>query len=149
MDLEKEIKQTQFVSEVQKAVLNILFTSSWLNGLATKRLKPFDISPQQYNVLRILRGSHPKPLMLADISSRMLDKMSNATRLVEKLRQKGFCTRNLSAQSRRQVDITITDIGLQMLALMDEEMKKQMTFAEKITPEEAKILSSILEKLRS
>lgn len=148
MELEKEIKQQQFNSDVQKAILNILFTSSWLNGLATKRLKPFDISPQQYNVLRILRGSHPLSLMLADISSRMLDKMSNATRLVEKLRQKDLCIRNINADCRRQVDITITEKGLQVLSLIDETMKKN-ELLEKLTADEAREISRLLEKLRS
>lgn len=148
MELEKEIKQKQFENDVQKAVLNILFTSSWINGLITTRLKPFDISPQQYNVLRILRGSYPLPLMLADISSRMLDKMSNATRLVEKLRQKDLCIRDINANSRRQVDITITEKGLQMLSEVDEIIKKN-ELSEKLTADEAREISRLLDKLRS
>jgi DNA-binding MarR family transcriptional regulator len=148
MELEKEIKQTQFVSEIQKAVLNILFTSSWLNGLSTRCLKPFDISPQQYNVLRILRGSYPCSLMLNEISSRMIDRMSNATRLVEKLKQKGLCNRVLNEQNRRQVAISITETGLKMLLVIDQEMKKQRKDFEKITETEAQELSRILDKLR-
>jgi DNA-binding MarR family transcriptional regulator len=148
MELEKEIQQVQFASPVQKAVLNVLFTSSWLNGLTTKQLKPFGISPQQYNVLRILRGSHPKPLMLSQISARMLDRMSNATRLVEKLRLKGWCNRATNGQNRRQLDINITEAGLQALSAMDEEMGEREVLFAKITEAEAQELSRILDKLR-
>ena len=90
MSLEQAIRQQKFDSEFHKTAVNILFTSSWLYNLNALRLKPYDITPEQFNVLRILRGSHPKALMLADITCRMLDKNSNATRLVEKLRQKGL-----------------------------------------------------------
>lgn len=150
MILEKEIKQTRFVSSVQKAVLNILFTSNWISGLASKMLKPFGISPQQYNVLRILRGSAPEKLMLADISSRMIDKMSNATRLVEKLKQKSLCTRELNEQNRRKVTIGITEKGLQLLLEIEEVMKQQHhAFNEKLSVEEAETLNQLLEKLRT
>lgn len=150
MILEKEIKQTKFVSPVQKAILNILFTSSWLNNLTTQKLKPFGISPQQYNVLRILKGSAPEKLMLADISSRMIDKMSNATRLVEKLRQKALCTRELNEQNRRQVMIGITEKGMELLLKIEEDMNHQhLSFTEKLTTSEAELLSQLLEKIRS
>ena len=88
MKLEEAIKQKKFWNEFEKAVINILYTASWLEGINIRRLKPHDISPQQYNVLRILRGSHPNPVMLGEITERMIDKNSNATRLVEKLRLK-------------------------------------------------------------
>ena len=149
MNLEEEIKQAKFVSPIQKAVLNILFTSNWLNNLIAKKLKPFGISPQQYNVLRILKGSAPKKLMLSDISTRMIDKMSNATRLVEKLRQKSLCTRELNEENRRQVLIGITDKGLKLLAELEIELQRQRAdFQEKLTLQEAEILSVLLEKLR-
>ena len=105
MGLEQEIRQEKFGNEYEKAIVNVLFTSSWLYNLNSTRLKPYGITPEQFNVLRILRGSAPKPLMLADITGRMIDKSSNATRLVEKLRQKGFLKREICDNNRRQVDI--------------------------------------------
>ena len=98
-----------------KAVVNILYTASWLEGINIQRFKPHGISPQQYNVLRILRGAYPNPVMLGEITERMIDKNSNATRLVEKLRLKGFLKRDICKTNRRQVDITITQKGLTLL----------------------------------
>ena len=115
MSLEQDLKQEKFTNEYEKMVVNILFTGSWLASLNSSRLKPFGVTPEQYNVLRILRGSHPKPMMLADITCRMIDRNSNATRLVEKLRQKGLVNREICETNRRQVDISITDADLKCL----------------------------------
>ncbi|HEY9045140.1 MAG TPA: MarR family transcriptional regulator [Ohtaekwangia sp.] len=147
MPLEDDIKQSKFSSEYQKASINILFTGSWLYNINATDLKNFGITPEQYNVLRILRGSHPQTMMLAEISSRMIDKNSNCTRLVEKLRQKGLVTRELCEGNRRQVDIAITNKGLSLLKKMDVEMTWQNTF-ENISKNEAKELNRILDKLR-
>ena len=108
MSLEQDIKQEKFTNEFQKMAVNIMFTSSWLYNNSVSRFKAHGITPEQFNVLRILRGSHPKKMMLADVSGRMIDKSSNATRLVEKLRQKGLVTREICETNRRQVDIGIT-----------------------------------------
>jgi len=148
MPLEEAIKQTKFESEFQKLVINVQFTSGWLHNLNTLRLKPFGVTPEQFNVLRILRGSHPKPLMLADITARMIDKSSNATRLVEKLRVKGFVKREICADNRRQVDIYITAKGLDHLARMDKEMDAFHHSLRTITKAEATELNRILDKLR-
>src|SRR6478609_1382394 len=113
MRLEEEIKQNKkFTSEFQKLAVNIMYTASWLEARNIQRLKPHGISPQQYNVLRILRGSAPNPLMLGEIAMRMIDKNSNATRLVEKLRLKGLVKREVCENNRRQVDIIITSKGM-------------------------------------
>src|SRR5689334_16958344 len=119
MSLEQDIQQEKFNNEFEKAAVNILFTSGWLYNINSARLKSYEITPEQFNVLRILRGSHPKAMMLADITSRMLDKNSNATRLVEKLRQKGFLKRDICENNRRQVDISITEKGLNVLKKID------------------------------
>src|SRR5688572_10493956 len=103
MSLEQDIQQERFSNEFEKAALNILFTGGWLHSINSGRLKPHEITPEQYNVLRILRGSHPKKMMLANITSRMLDRNSNATRLVEKLRQKSLVNREICENNRRQV----------------------------------------------
>lgn len=148
MPLEKDIHQEKFQSEHQKASINILYTGSWLYNVNATYLKKFTITPEQFNVLRILRGNHPTPMMLADITARMIDKNSNCTRLVEKLRQKGFITREICRSNRRQVDIAITDKGLQVLKKIDADQAELLRAMEKISKADAKELNRILDKLR-
>lgn len=148
MSLENDIRQEKFESEHHKMVVNILFTGSWLYNLNAIRFKPFDITPEQYNVLRILRGTHPKQLMLAEITARMIDKSSNATRLVEKLRQKGLVKREICADNRRQVDIVITDKGLSLLTKIDKTSDEWLKTLKSVTRQEAHELNRILDKLR-
>lgn len=149
MKLEDELKQPRFKDEYQRAMLNIIFTGSWLEVRTNQVLKPFDLSSQQFNVLRILRGSRPRPLNLLDIQERMMDKMSNATRLVEKLRQKGLLTRKQCDQNRRKVEIEITDKGMELLGTLDPLMEElHKSFSGKLTVEEANRINVILDKLR-
>jgi DNA-binding MarR family transcriptional regulator len=148
MSLENDLHQEKFANEYNKAAVNILFTSSWLYNINAARLKPFDITPEQFNVLRILRGSHPRPMMLADITGRMIDKNSNATRLVEKLRQKNFLKREICEDNRRQVDISITDKGLNVLKKVDAAESEWLATLKNITKNEASELNRILDKLR-
>lgn len=148
MSLEQEIKQERFQSEHQKASINILYTGSWLYNINAGYLKKFGITPEQFNVLRILRGSHPKPMMLAEITARMIGKSSNCTRLVEKLRQKGLVNREICADNRRQVDISITERGLQILKKIDADLPAWTSTLEKLTKSEAKELNRMLDKLR-
>jgi DNA-binding MarR family transcriptional regulator len=148
MSIEKAIQQEKFGSEYEKAAINILFTSSWLHHFNASRLKQFEITPEQFNVLRILRGSHPKALMLADITCRMIDRNSNATRLVEKLRQKGLVRRELCENNRRQVDISITEKGLSVLKKVDAAESEWISTLKNITKAEAAELNRILDKLR-
>ncbi|HEY0654493.1 MAG TPA: MarR family transcriptional regulator [Chryseosolibacter sp.] len=148
MSLEEEIHQAKFVNEHEKAAVNILFTSGWIHSLNASRLKRYDITPEQFNVLRILRGSYPKPLMLADITNRMLDKNSNATRLVEKLRQKSLVRREICESNRRQVDISITDKGLDVLKNIDRDESEWLGMLKGISKQEAHELNRILDKLR-
>lgn len=148
MSLENDLQQEKFTNEYNKAAVNILFTSSWLYNINAARLKPFDITPEQFNVLRILRGSHPQPIMLADITARMIDKSSNATRLVEKLRQKNLLKREICEDNRRQVDISITDKGLNVLKKIDSAESEWLSTLRNITKAEAMELNRILDKLR-
>ena len=149
MGIEQDIKQSKFQSDHEKAAVNILLTSSWLYNLNAARLKPYDITPEQFNVLRILRGSHPKTMMLADITCRMIDKSSNATRLVEKLKQKGFVSREICENNRRQVDISITERGLNVLKKIDSDDANWLKLLKNITRGEAQELNRILDKLRA
>jgi DNA-binding MarR family transcriptional regulator len=115
MGIEDEIKQARFASEHEKFIVNIALTQSQLNANFQRMLKPLGISMQQFNVLRILKGKDPEAVCLADISCRMVDKMSNASRLVDKLFQKGLVQRETCAQDRRQIDVTLTDAGKDIL----------------------------------
>lgn len=148
MELEKEIQQSKFQSEYQKLLLNIIFTASWLNLRNTQRLKPYGISPQQYNILRILRGQHPKSATVTLLTERMLDKNSNASRLVEKLRLKQLLDRCECPEDRRAVNVRITDKGLALLQKLDqtdEEFRKDFTH---ISEEEARLVNRILDGVR-
>jgi DNA-binding MarR family transcriptional regulator len=150
MTIEEEIKQQKkFASEFDKAVVNLIFTSGWLYNINAARLKKHGITPEQYNVLRILRGSYPKPLMLGDVTCRMLDKSSNATRLVEKLRQKDLLKRETCEKSRRQVDIRITEKGLAVLTKIDNECDSTLEALKSLSKTEAQELNRLLDKLRS
>jgi DNA-binding MarR family transcriptional regulator len=147
MKLEDEIKQEKFESMQQKAILNIMVTNNWLLSLHSKFFKKFGLSPAQYNVLRILRGAN-KPLKLNDISSRMLDKMSNATRLVDKLMVKKLVDRKVCDFNRRQVDIEITEIGIALMNQIDQQLKIFSSQFEHLSHENALLLNEILDNFR-
>ena len=148
MSIEQDIKQDKFVSEHQKAAINILYTGSWLYNINAGFLKKYGITPEQFNVLRILRGQHPKAMMLAEITCRMIDKSSNATRLVEKLRQKGMVKREICEGNRRQVDISIAEKGMAMLKKLDTDGPGWVDTLKHISKSEAHELNRILDKLR-
>ncbi len=147
MNLEESIKQTKFKSEFHKLTLNIMFTAGNINGEQTRFFKKYDISPQQYNVLRILRGQFPNPASVGLLQERMLDQMSNASRLVEKLKQKKLLTRKECKADRRQVDVIISGEGLKLLeeidGLFDDFEKKHRT----LNLDEAKELNRLLDKI--
>ena len=145
MRLEDEIKQSKFKNEFHKATLNIIFTAAWLNGEHTRFFKKYGISPQQYNILRILRGQHPKPATINLLIERMLDKMSNASRLVEKLRLKEFVERCANEKDRRAVDVVITKKGIDLLTEIDTTSLESIG---KISEEDAVVLNKILDKFR-
>ena len=149
MGLEQDLKQERFANEYEKMVVNILFTGSWMANLNATRLKPFGVTPEQYNVLRILRGTHPKPMMLADITCRMIDRNSNATRLVEKLRHKGLVRREVCENNRRQLDISVTDAGLEVLRGIDEGRDQWLENLITIPKAEVAELNNMLDKLRA
>lgn len=148
MSIENDIQQSRFENEHQKVAINILYTGGWIYNGNAARLKKHNITPEQYNVLRILRGSHPSKMMLADITNRMIDKSSNATRLVEKLRQKNLVKRELCESNRRQVDISITEKGLNLMKSIDSEEVEWIDSLKNITKTEASELNRLLDKLR-
>ncbi len=148
MNIEKEIKQSKFQSEYHKMIINLLFTGSWLGLKNACYLKPYGISPQQFNILRILRGQHPKPATVNLLIERMLDKNSNASRLVEKLRVKKLVERAVCEEDRRAVNVIITEKALKLLEELDIEEKKWENDLMSLTEAEAKQLNYLLDKLR-
>ena len=148
MKIEEEIKQSPFKDEYTKAVVNLLFTQSYLVSRQSRIFKPHDISAEQYNVLRILRGRSPKPITVSSIQERMLNKMSNASRLVEKLKQKEMVRRTECPKDRRQVDVVITEKGLDLLELLDKEVKQLNLDTIHLDEVEVEQLNHLLDKLR-
>jgi len=149
MKLEHEIKQKQFRNEYQKAHINVLFTAAWLSQESGQLLKPYKISWQQFNILRILRGMHPEPATVKLLTRRMIDKMSNASRLVDKLSKKGLVLRKTCPADRRRVDIRITEEGLQLLAEASEAMETGLEAKMgSLEWEEAMELNRLLDKMR-
>ena len=148
MKLEEEIKQKSFKSPYNRMMVNIIFTGNYLHKQLQIKLRPFKISPQQYNVLSILRGQHPSPCSLGEVQSRMLDRMSNATRLVDKLLNKELVVRCQCEANRRKVEITITDAGLTLLKQIEAQVPPFDQWFSNITSEEAATVGLLLDKVR-
>ncbi len=151
MKLEKEIKTDKFGSQFQRASLSVIFTGVWLTDKFNAILKPYGISEQQYNVLRILKGQKGTPINLYSIQERMLHRMSNATRLVEKLRLKEYVKRETCENNRRKVEITLTEKGQELLVKIEKNIQSDGYLQElltKWTDEEAKQVGDLLDKLR-
>lgn len=149
MGLEEDIKQDKgFKSERQKAIINIMYTEGWLRNRLSETLKPHDLTSQQYNVLRILRGSKPKAMSTSCIRSRMLDKMSDASRIVDRLDKKNLVRKKACATDKRLVDVFITKEGLALLEKIDGSVDNMDKMFDSITLEEAETLNRILDKLR-
>lgn len=149
MKIEDAIKQPVFKNDYHKAVINILYTASWINLQHTQIFKKYGVTPPQYNVLRILRGQHPKPATVNLLIDRMLDKSSNASRIVEKLRVKKLVKRVVCPEDRRAVNILITKQGLDLLLEMDQLESEFSTGINNLTPQEAFMLNNLLDKIKS
>lgn len=148
MGLSEEIKQKSFQSERQKALVNILYTYNYVITEINIYLKEINITRQQYNVLRILRGQHPNPATVNLIKERMLDKMSDASRIVARLESKGLINRATSSFDRRAVEIEISDKGLKMLSDIDHKTNGFEHVMTSISEEESKLLNDLLDKVR-
>lgn len=147
MKIEEAIKQKKFDSATQKAVVNLMYTASWMESMSAAALKPHGISIQQYNLLRILRGQYPNPASVGLLQERMLDRMSNASRLVEKLRLKKLVERRECPADRRQVDVLITPAGLELLEKAGQRIQSD-AYAIGLNEKEAEQLSDLLDKMR-
>lgn len=149
MRLEEEIQQSKFNDEYHKLGVNIIYSASWMSSKHLHVLKKFNLSIQQFNILRILKGRHPEPATVKLLTERMIDKMSNASRLVEKLKQKGLVERTSCPEDRRRVDIAITEKGLKIIdqasKITESEIENTLST---LTKKEAKQLNDLLDKMR-
>ncbi|WP_309987818.1 MULTISPECIES: MarR family transcriptional regulator [Dyadobacter] len=148
MSIETDIKQKKFRSPFQKLALNLVYTTKWLEYKQLESFKEYDITPQQYNVLRILRGQQGNPIKVSDITERMLDKSSNTSRLVDKLLAKNLAKRTSCESDRRAVDVVITEEGLALLKVLDPFIEDWENRFNIISEEEAEQISALLDKLR-
>ncbi len=149
MGIAEEIKQKKFKTEYSKAVVNLIYTNSWLNQTHVELFKPFGLTTPQFNILRILRGQHPEPSTVNLLIDRMLDKSSNASRIVDKLEEKKLVIRKQCNNDRRAVDVFISKEGLNLLSKLDKEMESWEKQSRNLTEEESKILNTLLDKIRS
>ena len=147
--ISEEIKQKEFKSAYNKLMINVLFTNSWLNGQHNQLFKEHSLTTQQFNVLRILRGQYPNVASVNLLKDRMIDKMSNVSRIIDKLKAKDLVSRKLCKQDRRQVDVKITRKGLDLLTILDKSLNEWESSLTGITTEEAEMASEILDRWRT
>lgn len=148
MRIEDEIKQEHFESEYHKLGINLLYTQTYFDNILAQAFKPFKTTSEQYNVLRILKGQHPNPMSVKDIQSRMINKMFNTSRLIDKLKQNNFVQRVECEYDRRAVDVSLTKEGLKHLSILTEKLEPYRTHYEILSEKEAKQLNRLLDKLR-
>ncbi|MEO1256191.1 MAG: MarR family transcriptional regulator [Bacteroidota bacterium] len=149
MGISEDIKQEKFKSEYSKAIVNIIYTHSWLNQQHVAFFKENGLTTPQFNILRILRGQYPEPATVNLLIDRMLDKSSNASRIVDRLEQKGLVVRKQCPEDRRAVDVLISKKGLDLLQEMDEKMEGWEDEINNLTEEEAATLNTLLDKVRT
>lgn len=149
MKLDQALQQKKWRSEQQKAMLNVLFTASWMTGRISSILKPHGITHQQFNILRILKGQKGRPASVRMLADRMIDKMSNASRLVDKLKAKGLVERHECSSDRRRVDVVITEAGMRITEICSADIQQKLEENLGLNLEEAEALNGLLEKIRT
>ena len=149
MGIDKEIQQSKFRNIYQKASINLIYTIGWMREVTKHIFDAEDITPQQFNILRILRGSFPKPLSTLQIRERMLEKMSDTSRIVDRLIAKGLVKKLTCKADRRLVDVIITEKGQKLLERLDGRQDEIDAVLKNLTEEEAEILSNLLDKARN
>jgi DNA-binding MarR family transcriptional regulator len=148
MTLETDIHQQVFRTEYQKSIINLIFTVNWMNEKINRHFEPFDITQQQFNILRILRGAG-QPLSTLQIRQRMLDKMSDTSRIVDRLVKKGMVKKTICREDRRLVDVLLTDKGKKLLQTMDGLNEEMESIVKYLSEEEARHLNTLLDKIRT
>ena len=149
MGIEKDIQQQHFQSESQKAIVNLVYTYHWITEKIKTMLSQDGITMQQFNILRILRGSDPQPLSTLTIRERMLDKMSDTSRIVDRLVLKGWVIKRICASDKRLVDVSITKEGKRLLEKIDKRMDEMNTVVSSLSQQDLKLLNELLDQMRS
>lgn len=150
MSISKDIKQKHFNSTHEMAMINILYTNNWLRDIQKELFNIHDLKSQHFNVLRIVKGKHPNPSCPGEIKDVMLDKSPDLTRLIDKMIKMGLVDRNVCKENRRKVDIVITSKGLDKVDKISKKLNQMYSLWEdKLSSEEAKQLSDLLDKIRS
>lgn len=148
MGIENDIQQTRFRNAYQKASINLIYTLGWIRDRMKGILEAEDITSQQFNILRILRGSYPQPLSTLQIRERMLEKMSDTSRIVDRLIAKGLVKKVICKSDRRLVDVVITDKGRKLLERLDARQDEIDSILGNLSEKDANILSELLDKIR-
>ena len=150
MKIEEVIKTNINLEDSKKIILNIIYTQNVINDKFNEVIKPHDLSSEQYNVLRILRGQKGCPANMCIIQERMLSKNSNTTRLIDKLLLKGLVTREVCPENRRKIEVLITEKGLELLTILDPKiLEYEDLFASNLSSNEKEQLNTLLEKYRT
>ena len=150
MKIEEVIKSNVALDDAKKVLLNLMYAQNVIADKLNELLKPYDVSPEHYNVLRILRGQKGSPVNMRDIQERMLARNSNTTRLIDKLLVKKHVTREICPVNRRKMEILITAKGLSLLEELDAKVTAyEQTFASNLTTNELQYLNQLLEKYRT
>ena len=148
MRIDEEIQTTKFEDNYHKAIINIAYTEGWLGNMIRPHFEKYNLTNQQFNILRILRGQYPKPATVNLLKERMIDKRSDASRIVDRLVQKELVSRCTNTKDRRAVDVRISEKGLEILKQMDADFKVKDLLKTNLSLEEAGTLSDLLDKLR-
>lgn len=147
MTIEEKIYQNQFKNSYHKLAINLLYTTSQMESFLKAHFKQQDITLQQYNILRILRGSFPKPLSTLQIRDRMMDKMSDTSRIVDRMLLKDLVTKTTNPKDNRLVDVLISTKGLEKLELLNDTEEKITQYLSAVSENDAEILSNLLDRL--
>jgi hypothetical protein len=150
MEIEKVVKSNINLDDSKKIILNIIYTQNVVADKFNEVIKPYDLSSEQYNVLRILRGQKGRPANMCIIQERMLSKNSNTTRLIDKLLLKELVTREVCPENRRKIEVLITNKGLELLKILDPKvLEYENQFADNLSITEKAQLNTLLEKYRT
>ncbi|WP_347160272.1 MarR family winged helix-turn-helix transcriptional regulator [Pontibacter chitinilyticus] len=148
MRIEDEIQQKEFKDDYRRLLVNLLFTNNWVSQQTMPFFRQHGLTLQQHNVMGILRGQHPEPVCFGDIQCRMVDRSSNVTRLIDKLIEKGYVTRDICQANRRMIEVRLTEKGLQKMQEIDQDAQELYKRFHNLSQEEAVLMSKMLDKLR-
>lgn len=148
MRIEDEIKQKEFKNDKDKLAINLIYSFGWLNAKISKVFAKYGLTPPQYNVLRILRGQYPNSTSVGVINERMLQKISDSSRLVDRLEKKGLLSRSINKQDRRKADLIISKKGLTLLKKLDPATDKFEEFFSNLLKKDIETLNDLLDKMR-